>query len=160
MVVNGVQQEHRREAHQLAMEQPMWMPKEEIAVKEDLLEIEDADASRELEPLPTMGRMSAPSSWSTRGGALQTQGAMPPDEVQPNGMGGAIPSYGVARQGAQTGGLGGEIPVQRSEGIIQEAGHESAMETDQRLKSRGKRLNTAEELAMEKDQRLQLTGRG
>lgn len=61
----GVQQEHRQEAHQLAMEQAMWTPREEISVREDLPEIEDADASRELEPLQTMGRMSAPLSWST-----------------------------------------------------------------------------------------------
>ena len=240
----------------------MWTPREEVSVKEDLPEIEDADASRELEPL-AMGRMSAPSSWSTRRGvALQTQGAMPPDDdedlrhpqdvgqgqdlrypqdagqgrcevhpqgvdlrhpqdvgqgqraghpqgvdqfahpqgvdlrypqdagqgqhaghhqgveqqghhqgveqdghhrgveqqghhqgveqaghhrgvaagllagevqrsgkghgqgrvVQPNGMGGEIPSHGVGKQGGQTGGLGGEIPVQRSD-IMQEAGH-------------------------------------
>ena len=266
----GVQQEHLREARQLAMEQPMWTPREEVSVKEDLLEIEDADASRELEPL-AMGRMSAPSSWSTRRGvALQTQGAMPSNDdedlrhpqdvgqgqhaihpqgvdlrypqdagqgqrdehpqgvdlrypqdagqgqrnvhpqgvdlrypqdagqgqraghpqgveqgghpqgvrrdrhpqgveqdrhpqgveqdehpqgvervghhrgvaaellagevqrsgkvhgqgkvVWPNGMGGEIPSHGVARQGGKTGGLGGEIPVQRSD-IMQEAGH-------------------------------------
>ena len=76
----GVQQEHLREARQLAMEQPMWTPREEVSVKEDLPEIEDADASRELEPL-AMGRMSAPSSWSTRRGvALQTQGAMPSND--------------------------------------------------------------------------------
>ena len=42
--------------------------------------------------------------------------------VRPNGMGGEIPSHGVARQGGKTGGLGGEIPVQRSD-IMQEAGH-------------------------------------
>ena len=246
----GVQQEHLREARQLAMEQPMWTPREEVSVKEDLPEIEDAEASRELEPL-AMGRMSAPSSWSTRRGvALQTQGAMPSNDdedlrypqdagqgqhavhpqgvdlrhpqdagqgqrnvhpqgvdlrypqdagqgqraghpqgveqcghpqgvrrdrhpqgveqdrhpqgveqdghpqgvervghhrgvaaellagevqrsgkghgqgrvVRPNGMGGEIPSPGVARQGGKTGGLGGEIPVQRSD-IMQEAGH-------------------------------------
>ena len=76
----GVQQEHLREARQLAMEQPMWTPREEVSVKEDLPEIEDADALRELEPL-TMGRMGAPSSWSTRRGvALQTQGAMPSND--------------------------------------------------------------------------------
>ena len=59
----------------------MWTPKEEVSVKEDLPEIEDADVSRELEPLQTMGRMGAPpSSWSTRRGvALQTQG-MPPND--------------------------------------------------------------------------------
>ena len=211
----GVQQEHLREAGQLAMEQPMWTPREEVSVKEDLPEIEDADALRELEPLQTMGRMSAPpSSWSTRRGvALQTQGARPPNDdeddlrhpgqgrrpvhpqgverdehhqgvgrkghpqgveraghhqgvgqdgrhqgveqvghhqgvaaallagevqrsgkgrsegnvVRPNGMGGEIPSHGVARQGAQTGGLGGETPVQRSEGIMQEAGHHQGL---------------------------------
>ena len=197
----GVQQEHLREARQLAMEQPMWTPREEVSVKEDLPEIEDADASRELEP-QTMGRMGAPSSWSTRRGvALQTQGAMPSNNdedlryhqgagqgqrdghhqgvgrdghpqgverdghpqgverdghpqgveqvghhrgvaaellagevqrsgkghgqgrvVRPNGMGGEIPSHGVARQGGKTGELGGEIPVQRSD-IMQEAGH-------------------------------------
>ena len=266
----GVQREHLQEARQLAMEQPMWTPREEVSVKEDLPEIEDADASRELEPL-TMGRMGAPSSWSTRRGvALQTQGAMPSNDdedlrypqdagqgqrdvhpqgvdlrypqdagqgqrdvhpqgvdlrypqdagqgqrdvhpqgvdlrypqdagqgqravhpqgverhghpqgverhghpqgvrhdghpqgverdghpqgvervghhrgvaaellagevprsgkghgqgrvVRPNGMGGEIPSHGVARQGGKTGGLGGEIPVQRSD-IMQEAGH-------------------------------------
>ena len=32
----------------------MWTPREEISVKEDLPEIEDADVSRELEPLQTM----------------------------------------------------------------------------------------------------------
>ena len=75
-----VQREHLQEARQLAMEQPMWTPREEVSVKEDLPEIEDADASRELEPL-AMGRMSAPSSWSTRRGvALQTQGAMPSND--------------------------------------------------------------------------------
>ena len=44
--------------------------------------IEDADVSRELEPLQAMGRGGAPSSsWSTRRGvALQTQGAMPPND--------------------------------------------------------------------------------
>ena len=58
------------------MEQPIWTPREEDSVKEDLPEIEDTDVSRELEPL-AMGRMSAPSNWSTRRGvALQTQGAM------------------------------------------------------------------------------------
>ena len=76
----GVQREHLQEARQLAMEQPMWTPREEVSVKEDLPEIEDADASRELEPM-TMGRMGAPSSWSTRRGvALQTQGAMPSND--------------------------------------------------------------------------------
>ena len=169
-----VQEEHLQEARQLAMEQPMWTPREEVPVKEDLPEIEDADASRELEPLQTRGRMGAPpSSWSTRRGvALQTQGAMRPQGVEraghhqgvgqdgrrqgveqgghhqgvaatlpagevqrsgkgrsegnvvrPNGMGGEIPSHGAARQGAQTGGLGGEIPVQRSDGIMQETQH-------------------------------------
>ena len=261
----GVQREHLHEARQLAVEQPMWMPREEVSVKEDLPEIEDADASRELEPL-AMGRMSAPSSWSTRrGAALQTQGAMPPDDdedlrhpqdagqgrrevhpqgvdrqhpqdvgqgqdlrypqdagqghrevhpqgvdrqhpqdvgqgqglrrpqdvgqgrhavhpqgadrqypqdagqgqreghpqgvekaghhrgvaagllagevqrsgkghgqgrvVQPNGMGGEVPSHGVGKQGGQTGGLGGEIPVQRSD-IMQEAGHHRGVSRD------------------------------
>ena len=34
-----VQQEHLQEARQLAMEQPMWTPRKEVSVKEDLPEI-------------------------------------------------------------------------------------------------------------------------
>ena len=61
-----------------------------------------------------------------------SQGDKPPEEVRPNGMGGEIPSYGAARRGAQTGGLGGEIPVQRSEGIMQEAGHRRGVSHEDR----------------------------
>ena len=79
----GVQREHRQEVHQLAMEQPMWKPEEEVSIEEPPA-IDDADASQELETLQRgMGRVGAqPTSWSTtrRGVALQTQGAMPNEE--------------------------------------------------------------------------------
>ena len=79
----GVQREHRQEVHQLAMEQPMWKPEEEVSIEEPPA-IDDADASQELETLQRgMGRVGAqPTSWSTtrRGVALQTQEAMPNEE--------------------------------------------------------------------------------
>ena len=111
-----VQREHLQEARQLAMEQPMWTPREEVSVKEDLPEIEDADASRELEPL-AMGRMSAPSSWSTRRGvALQTQGAMPSNDDEdlrhPQDVGQgrhAVHPQGVDRQYPQDAGQGQDL---------------------------------------------------
>ena len=61
----GVQREFRREA-QLAAEQPLWTPDgNEVSVEEPPA-IDDADASRELVRLRTMGMMSAPSTnWGT-----------------------------------------------------------------------------------------------
>eukprot|EP00435_Cladocopium_sp_Y103_P054944 s345_g18.t1 len=55
------------------MEQPLWTPEEEVIVEEEPPAIDFADASRELEPLQTMGRMGAlPTSWgTTKGVALR-----------------------------------------------------------------------------------------
>ena len=68
-----VQQKHLQEARQLAMGQPKWTPREEVSVKEDLPEIEDADASRELEPLQN-GCSSVKLEYKTRCSLADSRG--------------------------------------------------------------------------------------
>ena len=45
-----------------AAEQPMWTPDGNEVSLEEPPAVDNADASRELEPLRTMGMMSAPST--------------------------------------------------------------------------------------------------